>query len=314
MLKIRFLQKIKSSTIVLSCSALLITSCQTNPQGINLKPEEETSQKPQLKYSSLVLQKYSDYLIIPVGFDTKDRARKFSSSSYYENPFLITNLIFYHKFNDATHLLLNQTAIINQFEYLLPPGFPNQLKPLPSGQPQPNVPGTEQLEPEYLFYKIIPQDTNEDGTLNGNDAILGYLSDLSGKNLQQITPEKTQLQNWEYLPQQQLILLKIKRDSHKDEKFIFEKHDEILGYFYDLKTQKLQAISPENSQLLEWKLDKANDLIFLKIRKESNGDGKFSEQDEVNLLKLQISNPIPHKEMINEELKEQLTKKEIRLP
>ena len=223
MLKSRFLKKIKTSTIVLSCSTLLITSCQTNPQGINLKPEEETSQKPQLKYSSLVLQKYSDYLIIPVGFDTKDRARKFSSSSYYENPFLITNLIFYHKFNDATHLLLNQTAIINQFEYLLPPGFPNQLKPLPSGQPQPNVPGTEQLEPEYLFYKIIPQDTNEDGTLNGNDAILGYLSDLSGKNLQQITPEKTQLQNWEYLPQQQLILLKIKRDSHKDEKSIFEK-------------------------------------------------------------------------------------------
>ena len=87
-----------------------------------------------------------------------------------------------------------------------------------------------------------------------------------------------------------------------------------LGYFYDLKTQKLQAISPENSQLLEWKLDQANDLIFLKIRKESDGDGKFSEQDEVNFLKLQISNPIPHKEMINEEIKEQLTKKEIIIP
>jgi uncharacterized lipoprotein YajG len=72
MLKSSFIKKIKTSTIVLSCSVLLITSCQTNRQGISLKPEEETSQKPQLKYSSLVLQKYSDYLIIPIGFGTKD--------------------------------------------------------------------------------------------------------------------------------------------------------------------------------------------------------------------------------------------------
>lgn len=43
------------------------------------------------------------------------------------------------------------------------------------------------------LYRIIDQDTNTDKKLNGEDATIGYLSDLSGKNLQQITPNNTRI-------------------------------------------------------------------------------------------------------------------------
>lgn len=43
------------------------------------------------------------------------------------------------------------------------------------------------------LYRIIDQDTNTDKKLNGEDATIGYLSDLSGKNLQQITLNNTRI-------------------------------------------------------------------------------------------------------------------------
>ena len=278
---------------------ILISGCQTSPPGINLETKAESAEKLSPEYANLTLQPYSDYVIVSVGFDGKNRSPKFSSS-YYGKPFLVTNLIFYHKFQDTYHSLLQKSAIITQFKYLLPPKSVNQLQGNTNNQFAEQKLQDLELIPEYLFYKIIDQDTNEDGELNSRDAILGYISDLNGKNLQLITPESTQIESWEFFPEQELVLLKIKQNSYQDPKLFFDEHDQVLGYFYNLNTKESKLITPTNIQLLAWQVDKPNDLIFLKIKKDSNGDGKFTSEDQNNFLKIKISDLSQQKEMFSE--------------
>ncbi len=113
------------------------------------------------------------------------------------------NLIFYRKQDGEAHLLLNKKAIITSFDLL-------EVKTA-------NKPITR-----VWLYRIIDQDTNTDKKLNSADATIGYLSDLSGKNLQQITPNNTRIINWVVVPSQNAIFLKIIKDSDNDKKFTEE--------------------------------------------------------------------------------------------
>ncbi|BAY31185.1 hypothetical protein NIES2107_30440 [Nostoc carneum NIES-2107] len=69
------------------------------------------------------------------------------------------------------------------------------------------------------LYRIVEQDTNADKKLNSADAIAGYLSDLSERNLLQITPNNTQILNWVIVPSQNALFIKVIKDSDNDKKF-----------------------------------------------------------------------------------------------
>ncbi|MFN6469871.1 MAG: hypothetical protein RMY36_009355 [Nostoc sp. SerVER01] len=195
-----FLKKITTAIII----AIVSFSCE--PEVTRNNEQAKATDKPKSEsniiYGDLVIKEQSDYLMIPVNFPDQDREKEknLSLSRSYERSNNLYNIIFYNKQDGEAHLLLNKKAVINSFELL-------EVKAA-------NKPITR-----VWLYKILDQDTNTDKKVNTEDAIVGYISDLSGKNLQQITPNNTQIINWVVVPSQNAIFIKIIKDSNNDKKF-----------------------------------------------------------------------------------------------
>jgi len=198
-----FLKKITTAIII----AVVSFSCEpeVTRNGEQAKATDKPKPESNIIYGDLLIKEQSDYLMIPVNLPDQEREKNgnLSLSRSYERSNNLYNIIFYRKQDGEAHLLLNKKAVINSFELL-------EVKAA-------NKPITR-----LWLYKIIDQDTNADKKINTNDAIVGYISDLSGKNLQQITPNNTQIINWVLLPSQNAIFLKIIKDSNNDQKFTGE--------------------------------------------------------------------------------------------
>lgn len=196
----RLLGKISAAIIV----ATLCFSCESIATRTTeqVKAANQQNTQPNVVYGDLIVKEQSDYLMIPVYITEQERDTKvnldYSRSYKRENP--LYNIIFYHKPDGNTHLLLNKKAIINSFDLL-------------------ETKTSAKLPTRFWLYRILDGDTNEDKKLNSDDAIIAYLSDLSGKNLQQITPNNTQALNWVVIPSQNAIFIKIVKDSNNDKKF-----------------------------------------------------------------------------------------------
>jgi hypothetical protein len=197
-----FIQRIILTTIISSLSLSCSANIAQNTEPINTNAPEKPQPEPDIAYGDLILKGSSDYLMIPVNLIEKNKEDTSSFNlSRYENKYSkLSNFIFYQKADGASHLLLNKKAIINSFDLL-------EVK-------SPSKPTTR-----FWLYRIIDQDTNKDKQLNTADATVGYLSDLSGKNLRQITPNNTQIINWVVVPSQNALFLKIIKDSNQDQKF-----------------------------------------------------------------------------------------------
>ncbi|MDZ7962807.1 MAG: hypothetical protein RMY34_33900 [Aulosira sp. DedQUE10] len=186
--------------------AIFASSCELNSnRRIEQKQVKATQeQKPQenITYGDLIIKEQSDYLMIPVTlleeYQEKDSNYSISRSSGRENK--LYNFIFYHKPDGESHLLLNKKAVITSYDF---------LETKLAGKPL----------TRFWLYRILEQDTNADKKLNNADAIVGYISDLSGRNLLQITPNNTQLLNWVIVPSQNALFIKILKDSDNDKKF-----------------------------------------------------------------------------------------------
>lgn len=184
--------------------ATVALSCEPNA-NTRVEPAKATEeQKPQqnIGYGELVIKEQSDYLMIPVTVteQNQDKIKEYGLSRSYSKEAKLHNFIFYHKQDGATHLLLNKKAIINSFDFL-----------------ETKLAG--RTPTRFWLYKILEQDTNADKKLNYEDAIVGYISDLSGKNLIQITPNNTQILNWVIISSQNALFLKIIKDSDNDKQF-----------------------------------------------------------------------------------------------
>ncbi|HBB33213.1 MAG TPA: hypothetical protein DDZ80_08545 [Cyanobacteria bacterium UBA8803] len=181
--------------------SILIVSCQGR---VTKAPEQGKSTqqnvKPNIFYGELVLKEESDYIMIPVRLSREDQSNRgniLGSSSYEVRKNIFDNIIFYRKADGVSHLLLDKKARISSFDFL------EQKKPLA----------------RFVLYKIIENDTNQDGELTEEDATIGYLSDLAGKNLQQITPNNSQLLSSTVVQSVGAIFAKIIKDSDGDRKF-----------------------------------------------------------------------------------------------
>ena len=92
---------------------------------------------------------------------------------------------------------------------------------------------------KFLLYAITDKDTNGDGYINGDDETLVYISDMSGKNLKQITPPGTQFLDWNMDEKGTFILISIVKDTNKDKKFDDKDDTTII---------KVNALKPEIGQ------------------------------------------------------------------
>lgn len=289
----------KSRKTILGMSALILASgilsgCSSRKAGITVTPNAQVS-PPQIGYGSLIISDKSDRVIIPVGI-LVNSSRSIASMSDYSDPLVVTNLVFYDRIKNTSELLLDRKAVISQFEML---GTENQQdKARSEAIAVPN-------KPQVLIYKIIEKDTNGDGALNDEDASLGYLSNLNGKELRSITPENTQLSRWSFYAKPQSIFLEIQQDSNSDNKFA-EANDSKILYSYNLARKKLQKLTPENHRLQEWQFEESSNLVFAKIQKDSDRDGAFTDKDDITFLKIDLRQPDISHEMIDDKLREKI--------
>ncbi|MER3493319.1 MAG: hypothetical protein C4323_13905 [Mastigocladus sp. ERB_26_2] len=222
-----FFKKIAAFTLV----AALSFSCEG---GITRKSEQTQATAQQkseqnLVYGELIIKEQSDYLIIPVGLTDKNQDRLSSYENRYNS---YNNIIFYSKKDGETHILLNKKAIITGFDL---------LEEKKAGK----------LSARYWLYQIIDSDTNGDQKLDIQDAKIGYLSDLSGKNLQQITPNNSQILNWAIVQSAGAIFIKILKDSDNDQKFTEKDETNFIRVNLDKPVIGYEIISDEIEQKIK---------------------------------------------------------------
>ncbi len=190
-------------------SIILATVCfscnpRVNRQRGQSQVNAQQNLQPSLVYGDLIVKKETDYLMVPVSIfpdiNQGEQGWLNKSSRIYENRKNIYNIIFYSKKDASTNVLLDKKAIIKSFDLIEKKAIGKPIK-------------------RFWLYRIIENDTNIDGTLNYQDATIGYLSDLSGRNLVQITPDNTQLNSWKIVQSTGAIFLEITRDTDNDKKF-----------------------------------------------------------------------------------------------
>ncbi len=202
------INQVLKQIITLTLLAGFSLSCSSNPNKKETKVADANASQasdPHIIYGNLIINDKSDYLMIPVDVATGNEEGNFlfGSSRYSGKNGKVKpyNIIFYSKKDGKSHILLNKKALINDFKLL-------EYKQ-ESGKPP----------KRFWFYKIIEKDTNGNKQLDSQDATVGYISDLSGKNLKQITPSGTQIMNWNVIQSIGAMFIKIIRDSDNDNRF-----------------------------------------------------------------------------------------------
>ncbi|QMS88974.1 hypothetical protein HUN01_15700 [Nostoc edaphicum CCNP1411] len=225
----RFLNKITTAIIITTLSFSCKSSVSRNAE--QAKATEKSKPQPNLVYGDLIIKEQSDYLMIPVSLaeQNEDKGIDLKLSRSYERNNQLYNIIFYQKQDGEAHLLLNKKAIITSFDLL-------EVKAA-------NKPITR-----VWLYRIVDQDTNTDKKLSSEDATIGYLSDLSGKNLLQVTPNNTRIISWVIVPSQNAIFLKIIKDSDNNKKFTAEDKTNFVRVNLDKPSMGTEIISEQIEQ------------------------------------------------------------------
>lgn len=221
MLRVGVIFKIISTlllgSVIIACD---LTANNTNLAEVGNENTNQTKANINLIYKKIIDKAKLNFLIIPVAIspdpNSQDGLPLLSSkrSSKANN---IYNLVFYNKTNNKSHILLDKKAIIKSFDLLETQPLPRENTPAP----QEDSAATN----KYWLYRIIEKDTNRDGKLSVEDAVIGYISSGDGKNLVQVTPDNTQIQSWKVISQMNAILILVKFDTDNDK--IFGNRDRI---------------------------------------------------------------------------------------
>lgn len=129
----------------------------------------------------------------------------------------------------------------------------------------------------------------------------------SNQNSRTNQPKQNPSQKVSTKPQNQLLLFHIiDSDTNADGKL--DGADAIIGYVSNLAGKSLQAITPPNTQLISWVFDEKSGGIFITIRKDSDGDRKFTQKDNIDFVRVNVSKPSVGKEIIDSKTRQQLQK------
>lgn len=197
------LKTISIAVVSITCFSCTADTKKSNQSsGKNVIPKVEYGEIIQKEVKDSIPEK-SDYIMIPV------KLTQYSDDNSSLESVRYTNIIFYNKFSGKSHLLLNKKSFITKFEFF----------ELLEGNNK---------DVSFLILSIIDKDTNGDGALNWNDAEIAYLYNISGKKLQQITPQNSNLSKWHFDHKSKTLFLEIIKDFNKDNKFTTQKEASFL--------------------------------------------------------------------------------------
>lgn len=124
------------------------------------------------------------------------------------------NVIFHDQQTDETHILLDRPAVISRYQII--------------GQPPKDKDDTYRID--CLLFSISDSDTNKDGLIDADDAVVVYACDVDGSNLRRITPEGSMLLRVNYVPKQRLMYLATIADTNQDGEYTTHDERTLLSY------------------------------------------------------------------------------------
>ena len=193
-----------------------------------------------LKYNTINLQfnnptvlDSSDWVLYPLTLEKLEETENGFKSSSYGRQCAYWNIAFYNTETKKTRLLSDSLKmLINSFSPK------NNI--IQSGQ-------RSNKNERLIYYSITKTDYNQDEKLNSYDPKYLFVSDLSGQNFKQISPDNFDLIHWETINRTNKILIQVRNDSNKDKKF--DNDDEIVSFVYDLEEQKIEQVFDHNFSL-----------------------------------------------------------------
>ena len=89
---------------------------------------------------------------------------------------------------------------------------------------------------QFLVYRVLDKDTNQDKELNYSDISTLYISNIDGTKFTKLTAEFHELIDWKIIPIKNRLYFRSVEDSNKNG--IFDKEDKISYQFIDLSDKE----------------------------------------------------------------------------
>jgi len=153
----------------------------------------------------------SGILMFPLSMGESERDG--GSLSYKEMPSnSYWNIIFLNSKTNEYHLLSDRKMLIRNYDFKY------------SSNNNVDIAQTSR----QIFYLITSDDLNKDKKLTDEDPKYLFVSDKEGKNFIQISPSNYDLQNWQFIKSVNKVLMTVKKDSDKNNKF--DEKDEVTTF------------------------------------------------------------------------------------
>jgi len=198
-----------------------IVSCQ-EPKPIigsieteNLTPAQIDSILTEFKfqYESPIILDSTNQIMIPISTKLLAPRTTFSKDGYYSEDYpRYWNVLFYNRKTGVTRLLTENKIRISSINA-------NRNTDYEEGN---------KIMREKILYRIGEVDFNKDGKLNDKDPDYLFSSEITGTNLQRISPLNEDLLYFEVIPKSKQILLRTLRDVNQD--LVFDRKDESIWY------------------------------------------------------------------------------------
>lgn len=104
-----------------------------------------------------------------------------------------------------------------------------------------------------------------------------------------------------------ILLEIISEDTNNDQKI--DREDAIVAYLADASGKNVTQITPNNTKLVSWHLDRERRFILLKVSQDSDQDQKFTAQDDTSFIRVKLNEPKIGSDIITEPMRKQINQR-----
>ncbi len=97
----------------------------------------------------------------------------------------------------------------------------------------------------HIYYSVVTDDLNADKQLKEDDPQYLFVSDKSGKHFRRISPRMYHLINWAFIKSSGKVIMIVKKDTNKDQKFNEEDESATFEINPDTETEPREVFSIE---------------------------------------------------------------------
>jgi hypothetical protein len=233
--------------LILTFLTLSFLACNESPkddltaQTTELKIENKSSKYEtiNLLVNNPIVLDSSDWVLYPLTLEELEETDKGFKSSSYSRQHAYWNISFYNSQTKETRLLSDSLKmLINSIS-------PKNNVVIQSGH-------REKRNDRLIYYAITTRDFNQDGKLNSEDPKYLFISEPSGQDFKQISPENHDLLHWQTIRESNKILIQTRKDLNNDKEF--DSDDETVSFIYDIDNQKIEQIFSDEFNLKTKKL------------------------------------------------------------